>query len=84
MYLEGGKMFALTGQMIYGSYGELWADIAIWAPEKLGFRVYDVSDAGNPGLEIEASIDGVFVESRRIGNTVYIVSRFTPWLEGLH
>jgi len=84
MYLEGGKMFALTGQMIYGSYGELWADIAIWAPEKLGFRVYDVSDAGNPGLEIEASIDGVFVESRRIGNTVYIVSRYTPWIEGLH
>ncbi|MDH3415279.1 MAG: beta-propeller domain-containing protein, partial [Gammaproteobacteria bacterium] len=78
MYLEGGKMFALTGQMIYGSYGELWADIAIWAPEKLGFRVYDVTDAANPGLEIEASIDGVFVESRRIGNTVYIVSRYTP------
>jgi len=84
MYLEGGKMFALTGQMIYGSYGELWADIAIWAPEKLGFRVYDVTDAANPELEIEASIDGVFVESRRIGNTVYIVSRYTPWLEGLH
>ena len=84
MYLEGGKMFALTGQMIYGSYGELWADIAIWAPEKLGFRVYDVTDAANPGLEIEASIDGVFVESRRIGNTVYIVSRYTPWIEGLN
>ena len=84
MYLDGGKMFALTGQMIYGSYGELWADIAIWAPEKLGFRIYDVSDAANPGLEIEASIDGVFVESRRIGNTVYIVSRYTPWIEGLH
>jgi hypothetical protein len=84
MYLEAGKMFALTGQMIYGSYGELWADIAIWAPEKLGFRVYDVADATNPGLEVEASIDGVFVESRRIGNTVYIVSRYTPWIEGLH
>jgi len=39
MYLEGGKMFALTGQMIYGSYGELWADNAIWAPPvELGFR----------------------------------------------
>jgi len=84
MYLEAGRMFALTGQMVYGSYGGLWADIAIWAPEKLGFRIYDVSDAANPALEIEASIDGVFVESRRIGNTVYIVSRYTPWLEGLH
>ena len=84
MYVADDKMFALTGQMIYGHYGELWADIAIWAPEKLGFRIYDVADAANPGLEIEASIDGVFVESRRIGNTVYIVSRYTPWLEGLN
>lgn len=84
MYLEADRMFALTGRMVYGSYGELWADIAIWAPEELGFRIYDVSDAANPALEIEASIDGVFVESRRIGNTVYIVSRYTPWLEGLH
>lgn len=84
MYLDDGRMFALTGQMIYGSYGAMWADFAIWAPEKLGFRVYNVSDIASPTLEIEASIDGVFVESRRIGNTVYIVSRYTPWLEGLH
>lgn len=84
MYLEGGRMFALTGQMIYGNYGELWADFAIWAPEKLGFSIYDVSDAANPALEIEATIDGVFVESRRVGNTVYVISRYTPWIEGLN
>jgi hypothetical protein len=84
MYLDDTRMFALTGQMIYGSYGAFWADFAIWAPEKLGFRIYDVSDIANPALEIEATIDGVFVESRRIGNTVYIVSRYTPWFDGLH
>lgn len=84
MYLEDNRMFALTAQMIYGSYGALWADVAIWAPEQLGFRIYDVSDASNPALEVEATIDGVFVESRRIGNTVYIVSRYTPWIDGLH
>ena len=84
MYTAGDKMVALTGQSVYGTFGELWADIAIWAPEKLGFRVYDVADAANPTLEFEATIDGVFVESRRIGNTVYIISRYTPWLDGLH
>lgn len=84
MYLEGGKMFALTAQRIYGSYGQLWADAAIWAPEQLGFKVYDVSDAVHPALELEATIDGVFVESRRVGNTVYVVSRHTPQIEGLH
>ena len=84
MYLDADRMFALTGQMVYGTYGEFWADLAIWAPEALGFRSYDISDPANPVLEIEASIDGIFVDSRRVGNTVYIVSRYTPWLEGLH
>lgn len=84
MYLDDGRMFALTGESIYGSYGELWADIAIWAPEQLGYRIYDVSDASDPVLEIDATIDGVFVESRRIGNTVYIVSRYTPYIDGLN
>lgn len=84
MYLDDGRMFALTGRMVYGTYGNLWADFAIWAPEKLGFRVYDVSDAANPALQVEASIDGIFVESRRIGNTVYVVSRYTPYVEGLN
>ena len=84
MYVDGGRMFALTGQSIYGTYGELWADFAIWAPEKLGYRIYDVTDATQPALEFEATIDGIFVESRRIGNTVYIVSRYTPNIDGLH
>ena len=84
MYLEGERMFALTGQSIYGTFGELWADVAIWAPEKLGYRVYDVSDVGDPVLEVDATIDGVFVESRRIGNTVYIVSRYTPYIDGMN
>jgi hypothetical protein len=85
MYLEGGRMFALTGESLYGHYGELWADIAIWAPpQQLGYRIYDVTDAADPVLEIDAKIDGVFIESRRIGNTVYIVSRYTPYVDGLN
>ncbi len=84
MYIENDSLFALTGTSMYGTYGPLWADVAIWAPEKTGFRVYDVSDASNPTLQSDVSIDGVFVDSRRIGNTVYLVSRYTPWIDGLH
>jgi len=84
MYVEDGRMFALTAQAFYGNFGRLWADVAIWAPEQLGFKVFDVSDATNPTLEFDATIDGVFVQSRRIGNTVYIVSRYTPRIDGLH
>jgi len=84
MYVDGDRLFALTATGYYGSYGEFWSDIAIWAPEKLGFRIYDVSDASAPVQQADVSIDGVFVESRRIGNVVYIVSRYTPQIDGLY
>ena len=83
MYLSDERMFALTGQSIYGSHGGFWGDIAVWAPEQLGYQVYDVSDPGAPVLEVDVKIDGIFVESRRIGDTVYIVSRYAPWIAGL-
>ena len=83
MYVADDRMFALTGTSIYGHFGGAWADVAIWAPEKLGYRIYDVADPASPQLEVDATIDGVFVESRRIGDTVYIVSRYAPWIENL-
>lgn len=83
MYLGNDTMFALTSEAYYGSYGGFFANIAIWAPEKMGFQVYDTSDASSPALKFEASFDGVFVESRRVGDTVYIVSRYTPTIDGV-
>lgn len=84
MYVDDTRLLTLTAQNFYGTYGQLWADIAIWAPEQFGFGLYDVSDAANPVLELQATVDGIFVESRRVGNTVYVVSRYAPWVEGLH
>lgn len=83
MYVADNKMFALTGTSYYGSFGGMWAEPAVWAPEQLGYRVYDMTDPASPQIEVDAAIDGVFVESRRIGDTVYIVSRYTPWIAGL-
>ena len=83
MYVDGDRMFALTGTSVFGHFGGMWADIAVWSPEKLGYRVYDLTDRAAPQLEVEATIDGVFVDSRRIANTVYIVSRYAPWIENL-
>ena len=83
MYVDDNRLFALTGEIFYGTYGGGWSSLAIWAPEKLGFRIYDLTDKTAPLQEANVSIDGVFVDSRRIGNTVYIVSRYTPDIEGL-
>ena len=83
MYVDGNRLFALTAELIYGTYGEGWASLAIWAPEQLGFRIYDVTDKTAPVQETSVSIDGAFVDSRRIGNVVYILSRYAPNIEGL-
>ncbi len=83
MYLAANKMFALTAEAYYGGYGDAWTNIAIWAPEHLGYRIYDLTDKSAPVLETEVTMDGVFVESRRIGNLVYIVSRYTPQIPGI-
>ncbi len=83
MYVDANRLFALTAEFFYGTYGDAWSSLAIWAPEKLGFRIYDVTDKTAPVQEADVSIDGVFVESRRIGNVVYIVSRYAPFIDGL-
>ena len=83
MFLDGDRMLALTATLMYGGYGDFFTSLALWAPEKLGFQVYDVADPASPTLEADVSIDGVFVESRRVGNVVYIVSRYSPGIDGL-
>ncbi len=83
MYVSGDRMVALTSTWFYGSYGDHWADVAIWAPEKTGLRIYDVSDPSTPELEFDALVDGTFVDSRRIGNTLYLVSRYSPQVPGI-
>jgi hypothetical protein len=50
LYQTADTLFALTAQRFYGSYGGLWADIAIWAPETLGLEVHDLADPAEPEL----------------------------------
>jgi hypothetical protein len=84
MYVTDGTMFALTSEAFFGTFGGFWMDIAIWAQRRHGFRIYDVHDPAAPVLRHEAQIDGQFVASRRIGDTVYIMSRYTPYVPEVH
>ncbi len=78
LYVTAGRAVALTSEAYYGSYGQFWTALPIWAPSHLGFRVYDVSTPATPRTLLTATMDGVFVESRRIGDRIYLVSRHAP------
>jgi uncharacterized secreted protein with C-terminal beta-propeller domain len=46
-------------------------------------ELYGLGDRGRPALENRIVVDGALVASRRIGRTVYLVTRFVPTVPGL-
>lgn len=78
MYTSGDRLFVVTGQSFFGTFGDLWGDIAYWAPTSFGVEVHDVQDSATPRRLLKATIDGVFVASRRIDDRIIIVSRHAP------
>jgi hypothetical protein len=78
MYLTGGRLVALTSNAYFGTFGPFWSGLPFWAPHTHGIRIYDLSLPAAPRQVFEAQIDGTFVESRRIGDQLYIVSRYAP------
>lgn len=78
LYVTDGRAVALTSEAYYGSYGQFWTGLPFWAPSHLGFRVFDVTNPAAPRSLLTATMDGVFVDSRRVGDRIYIVSRHAP------
>lgn len=84
LYLEQDRLVALMTEMSWGRFGNLWSDIAVWVDQTTGFSIYDTSDPSGPALLFDAQIEGGFIQSRRVGNTVYFVTRHTPKIDGLN
>jgi hypothetical protein len=78
MYATGRTLVAVTSEAFYGTYGPLWSVAPYWSTSRFGLRFFDVGDPAAPRRTLAATIDGVFVDSRRIGDRVYIVSRHAP------
>ena len=78
MYVADGHLFLVTSEAYFGPYGDVWTTVFVWAPSKFTVQVHDVRDPARPRKLMSATIDGVFVESRRIGDRVVLVSRHAP------
>lgn len=57
----------------------------IWHPidEKIKIAVYDVAEPSAIDLQVEVEFDGFLVSSRRIDNSLYLVSTYSPTVNGL-
>lgn len=81
LYIVDSRLLVLTTSGYYGTYGSVWLDARSWVQQSVNLQSYDISDAFNPRLEWTASLEGGFVDSRRVGNTLYLVSRYTPYFD---
>lgn len=46
-------------------------------------QLINVQDPSDPQQDWDLRIDGALIDSRKIGNTLYLITRFDPWLAGL-
>src|SRR5689334_13574746 len=79
LYLANGRLTAVTGPNATTYNG--WAPSNAWSRGSTYIEVLDASGA-LPVTRWRAQLDGYLVASRRIGERLYVVSRFVPNLNG--
>jgi uncharacterized secreted protein with C-terminal beta-propeller domain len=83
LYLSGIQLAAIVGtQPLQSGASFGWTTTTAWANGKTNVEVFDVSSPASPTTRWRAQIDGHLIASRRIGNKLYVVSRFVPFLAG--
>jgi len=82
LYLLDNSLVALTSTAWWGRYGDTYSLPDRWQGDVVGLNVYDTSDeyAQRQSLQIE----GVLVNSRRTSDGIFVVTRYTPDIEGLN
>ncbi|MDZ4384773.1 MAG: beta-propeller domain-containing protein, partial [Nitrospirota bacterium] len=75
-------LLAVIGTGSSGTPMDSWFMPWYWRDGRTALELFNVSDPVNPSGMTSLSIDGYLIASRRIGETLYIVSRYTPYIEG--
>lgn len=71
-------LVTLSGQNHYLRWFDVWS----WGGNQTALEFLDASDPVRLHLRQRMVLDGTLVSSRRVGDVMYIVTRFTPEIEG--
>jgi uncharacterized secreted protein with C-terminal beta-propeller domain len=86
IYLSGKTLAVFSNIYNFTPYDALiWDGNEIYArtEQKFNVSLVDVNNANSPSVTLSYTIDGSLLNSRRVGNTLYIVSSYVPYIEGL-
>ena len=82
-YLNNDSLVTIGSQSYYHNFGSEWLDRGLWGNQTTVLRNFDISSPVSPASNWVAEIEGGFVDSRRIADTLYVVTRHTPHVNGL-
>jgi len=73
-------LLVVLGRRESAPYGTAWFSSWLWRSGETLVVLYDVSQPATPRQRHLLSFDGHLVSSRRIGDTLYLVTRHYPWI----
>lgn len=81
LYLHGGQLVSVTSGQVT-AYGSPWFYSGAWLNGKTNVEVLSLARPEAPASHWRAEIDGYLLASRRIGDRLYVISRYVPALQG--
>ena len=82
LYTNESQLVAISSSGWWGSYGDDFARVDHWQGQITALDVYDISNISEPAEQMHIELQGGFVDSRKKGNMLYVIMRYTPNVDG--
>jgi uncharacterized secreted protein with C-terminal beta-propeller domain len=75
LYLNDQSLVVLGNR---SNYQNNWEDYDNWQDGQNTMTIIDIQDKTRPSITFSLALDGYLVQSRRIGNEIFLISRYSP------
>jgi uncharacterized secreted protein with C-terminal beta-propeller domain len=82
LYTQDDQLVSISSSGWWGIYGDSFARVSNWEGQTTALDIYDISDITAPTPQMQIEFQGGFVNSRKKGDTIYLVARHTPNIDG--
>jgi uncharacterized secreted protein with C-terminal beta-propeller domain len=82
LYTQDDQLVSISSSGWWGIFGDSFARVSNWEGQTTALDIYDISDITAPTPQMQIEFQGGFVNSRKKGDTIYLVARHTPNIDG--
>lgn len=80
MYLADDSVVVLGNRNAYQNY---WSNMRNWQDGQTQIKIISVEDKTAPAITHNLEIDGYVVQSRRMGDEIFLISRYSPTIANI-